>query len=142
LAKPDLIELHNIRATVQMQDKSTVRMTARQGLYNSKSEMLDLANQINLTSSDGYRARLSEAKVDIGKGHVVSEHPVELDMLQGRLEAKRMEIVDSGNLVRFSNGVRMTMLLNKGNDAAMVRVPADRSIQTGASASALSDGVR
>lgn len=140
LAKPDLIELHNIRATVQMQDKSTLRMTARRGLYNSKSETLDLKDQINLTSSGGYRAELSEAKVDIGQGHVVSEHPVELDMLQGRLEAKQMEIVDSGDLVRFTDGVRMTLQLNKSRTGAPAR--ADQSSQAGASASARSDGVR
>lgn len=142
LAKPNLIELHNIRATVQMQDKSTLRVTARRGLYNSKSETLDLNNQINLASSGGYRARLSEAKVDIGRGHVVSEHPVKLDMLQGRLDAKQMEIVDSGDLVRFTNGVRMTMRLDENSTGTPAGAQADQSGKAGASASARSDGVR
>ena len=50
--------------------------------------------------------------VDIRKGNVVSDHPVEVKMLQGTLNAKRLEIVDSGELVRFDGGVDMTLMLN------------------------------
>ena len=59
-----------------------------------------------LSSSTGYRGRLSEAIIDIRKGHVVSERPVEVEMLQGTLNANRLEIVESGDLVRFDGGVR------------------------------------
>ena len=54
-----------------------------------------------MLNTSGYRARLSEAMVDIRKGNVVSEHPVEVKMLQGTLNANRLEIIDSGDLVRF-----------------------------------------
>ena len=50
--------------------------------------------------------------VDIRKGNVTSDHPVELEMLQGTLNANKLEIVDSGDLVRFHDGVHMTMMLN------------------------------
>jgi lipopolysaccharide export system protein LptC len=113
LTKPDIVELHNIRAKVQMQDKSTMEMTAVVGLYNSKVETLKLDQNILLTSSTGYQGRLSEAMIDIRKGNVVSEHPVELKMLQGTLNANRLEIVDSGDLVRFDGGVNMTLMLNE-----------------------------
>ena len=112
LTKPDLIELRNIRAKVQMQDKSTMEMTATTGIYDSKGETLRLDQNIVLTSSTGYRGRLSEAMIDIRKGNVVSEQPVEVEMLQGTLNANRLEIVDSGDLVRFDGGVNMTVMLN------------------------------
>ena len=111
LTKPDLIELHNLRAKVQMVDKSTVQMTANSGVYDSKAEILKLNQNILLTSSTGYQGRLSEATVDIRKGNVVSEHPVELELLQGTLNANRLEIVDSGDLVRFHGGVNMVLML-------------------------------
>jgi len=112
LTKPDIVELHNIHAKVQMQDKSTVEMSAALGVYDAKGETLKLDRNIVLSSSSGYEGRLSEAAVDIGKGHVVSNKPVELKMLQGTLNANRLEIVNSGDLVRFSDGVRMTVMLN------------------------------
>ena len=49
--------------------------------------------------------------IDIRKGNVVSERPVEVELLQGTLNANRLEIVDSGDLVRFDRGVNMTFML-------------------------------
>ena len=111
LTKPDLIELRNIRAKVQMQDKSTVEVYATNGIYDSKGETLKLNQNIVLSSSTGYRGRLSEAMIDIRKGNVVSERPVEVELLQGTLNANRLEIADSGDLVRFGGGVNMTLML-------------------------------
>jgi lipopolysaccharide export system protein LptC len=111
LTKPDLIELRNIRAKVQMQDKSTVEVSATAGIYDSKGETLKLDQNIVLSSSTGYRGRLSEAMIDIRKGNVVSERPVEVELLQGTLNANRLEISDSGDLVRFGGGVNMTLML-------------------------------
>ena len=112
LTKPDLIELNNLHAKVQMQDKSTVQISAATGLYDNKAETIKLDRDIVLTSSAGYTGRLSEAMVDIRNGHVVSKHPVEIKMLQGTLNANRLELVDSGALVRFDGGVNMTVMLN------------------------------
>ena len=113
LTKPDLIELHNIHAKVQMQDKSTMEMSADAGIYDSKAETLKLDQNIVLSSSTGYRGRMSEAMIDIRKGYVLSERPVEVEMLQGTLNSNRLEIVDSGDLVRFDGGVNMTLMLGE-----------------------------
>jgi lipopolysaccharide export system protein LptC len=113
LTEPDIVELHNIHAKVEMQDKSTLQMTAVTGIYNNKSETLKLDRDIQLDSSTGYAGHLSEAMVDIRKGNVVSNKPVQLKLLQGTLDANRLEIVNSGDLVRFGGGVDMTLMLNK-----------------------------
>ena len=112
LTKPNIVELRNIQAKVEMQDKSTMVMTAVTGLYDTKAEILKLEGKILLNSSTGNKGRLSEATVDVRKGNVVSDQPVELEMLQGLLKASKLEIVDSGALVRFHAGVTMTMMLN------------------------------
>ena len=112
LTKPDIVELRNIHAKVDMQDKTTMVMTAVTGIYDTKAETLRLERDIVLSSSNGYKGRLSVAQVDIRKGTVVSDQPVELELLQGTLNANRLEIVDSGDLVRFHGGVNMVMMLN------------------------------
>ena len=117
MTKPDIIELRNINAKVEMLDKSTVRMTADNGTYDSKGETLKLDRNILLTSSAGYQGNLSEALVDIRKGEVVSNRPVTLKMLEGTLDAKRLQITDSGDLIRFDGGVSMVMMLNGANAA-------------------------
>ncbi|MBX6327046.1 MAG: LPS export ABC transporter periplasmic protein LptC [Pseudolabrys sp.] len=120
MTKPDLIELNKIQARVELQDKSTVEMSALSGVYDSKAEILKLDKDILLRSSAGYEGRLSEATIDIRKGHVVSEHPVELKLLQGTLDARRLEIRDSGDLIRFDGGVRLVLMLNGAVDRASV----------------------
>jgi lipopolysaccharide export system protein LptC len=53
--------------------------------------------------------------IDIRKGNVVSDQPVELEFLQGVLNAKQLEIVDSGDLIRFHGGVDMVMKLTSSD---------------------------
>jgi lipopolysaccharide export system protein LptC len=105
LTKPDELELSEIRAQVEMGNKTTVQMVAQKGLYNTKAEQMMLRQGVVITSSSGYEGRLSEAVVDVRKGRVVSDKPVELKLINGTLNAKRLEITDSGDLVRFDGGV-------------------------------------
>ena len=118
VTKPDIVELRNIRAKVQMQDKSLMQMTAALGTYNSKGEMLKLNRDIQINSSTGYAGHLTEALVDMRSGHVVSDKPVEVKLLQGVLNANGLEIVNSGDLVTFSGGVSMTLKLQQSDTAA------------------------
>ncbi len=112
LTKPNLVELSDIRAKLQMQGNGTMQLTADTGLYNSKLETLKLDKNIVLTSSTGYQSWLSEAAIDIRKGHVLSTHPVKVKMLQGTLNAKGLEITNSGEVVHFVGGVDMVLNLN------------------------------
>jgi lipopolysaccharide export system protein LptC len=115
VTKPDIVELHDIRAKVQMQGNGSIQVSAATGIYDTKGETLKLARDIVLTSSTGYECRLSEAVVDTRAGNVLSEHPVEVKMLQGKLNANRLEVVESGDLVRFGGGVDMVLTLNQAD---------------------------
>ena len=88
-----------------------MEMTAATGVYDSKAETLRLAREIMLNTTE-YQGRLSEALVDIRNGNVVSDQPVEVKFLQGTLNANRLNIYDSGALLRFHGGVVMDMMLN------------------------------
>lgn len=109
ITKPDFMELRQLHAKMELEDKSTVDMSATSGTYNMKTEMLTLSDNINLSSSTGYEGRLSEAVIDVRKGNVVSEKPVWVKLLNGFLNAQRLEVVDNGSVVRFGGGVAMTL---------------------------------
>jgi lipopolysaccharide export system protein LptC len=108
ITKPDLVQLEQIRSKMAMADKSTVDLWADAGVYDMKGDMLTLNNNIRLVSSTGYQARLSQALVDMRKGNVVSDSPVWVKLLDGWLDAKRLEITDNGEVLRFSD-VTMTL---------------------------------
>jgi lipopolysaccharide export system protein LptC len=111
ITKPEFVNLHQIRAKLEMADKSMVHLTANGGVYNMKTDMLTLDDNIRLVSSTGYEARLSQATIDMNKGTVVSNTPVWVKMLDGDLNAKALEIVDKGDVLRFTD---VTMVLQSG----------------------------
>jgi lipopolysaccharide export system protein LptC len=109
VANPDTIELQGIRGKTEMPDQSVFEMTADSGIYDSKAEMLTLRQNIVFKSSGGFEVYLSEALVDVHSSNVVSEKPVEVRMQQGTINANRMEVIESGNEIRFGGGVTMVM---------------------------------
>lgn len=115
MTKPEMVELKDIHAKLDMQDKSVVQMSAASGLYDTKSEMLSLGPDILLSSSAGYEGRLQDAVVDIRNSKIVSEKPVEVKMLKGILNANRLEVLEAGDLVRFGGGVEMTVTLERND---------------------------
>jgi lipopolysaccharide export system protein LptC len=105
IASPDVIELQSLRARMELADNDEVLLTANSGTYNTKGDKIILRDQIVVKSSQGYSARLREAAVEMKKGSVVSEQPVEITLQNGMLKANRMEIIDSGEVIRFERGV-------------------------------------
>ncbi len=53
ITKPDLVELQNLRAKMEMQDKDVVLLTAKSGTYNTKADKIVLREQIAITSRAG-----------------------------------------------------------------------------------------
>jgi lipopolysaccharide export system protein LptC len=123
ITNPHMVELRDIRAKVEMPDKAMVDLSAESGIYDTKGEIVSLNRGIVIQSSTGYEGRLSEAVVDVRKGHIHSRKPVEVLLLNGVLNANKLEIVDSGALVRFADGVAMT--LNVDKDAVASRRKAE-----------------
>jgi lipopolysaccharide export system protein LptC len=107
ITKPNMVELHDVRAKVDAEDKSTMFLSAKDGLYDRKGGILTLNNDISLRSTSGYEIRLNEAVVDTGSGEVVSNKPVEVVSQQGTIKAERLEVLRSGEVVRFTGNVVM-----------------------------------
>jgi lipopolysaccharide export system protein LptC len=113
ITHPDIVELQNLRARMEMQDKDVVNVTAKSGTYSSKADKVVLREQVVVTSQQGYKAVLSEAAIEMKKGNVVSEQPVDITLPNGWLKSNRMEIVDSGDIVRFERGVTLYIEADK-----------------------------
>jgi len=110
---PDTFELQGIHGKTQMPDKAELELAAASGTYDGKAEMLTLRQDIVFTSSNGFEVYLSEAVVDLRSSNIVSERPVEVKLQQGTIKANRMEVVESGDVIRFGGGV--TMYLTSGS---------------------------
>jgi len=115
IAKPDIVELQNLRARLEMQDKDVVNVTANSGTYATKADRVVLRDDIVVTSQNGYKAVLREAAIEMKKGNVVSDHPVDITLPNGWLKSNGMEIVDSGDVIRFDRGVTLYIEAQKGD---------------------------
>jgi lipopolysaccharide export system protein LptC len=112
ITTPDVLELEDIRAVLTTADQGDVEVIAHSGVYDGKSEKMALKRSIVVKSS-AYVARLLEATVGVKTGHVLSERPVQVEMLQGTVNSNRLEVINSGEVLIFDNGV--TMLLDSDN---------------------------
>jgi lipopolysaccharide export system protein LptC len=115
---PDHVELGTLRAKVLMEDQTTVTMDARTGLFDTKSQMLDLRKDIFLQSSTGYEARLTSALVDIANGTVKSDEPVDVKLLNGTLRSDRLRITEKGDVAFFEGNVVMNLTMDHPPDDA------------------------
>jgi lipopolysaccharide export system protein LptC len=114
---PTIVEMREISGRIDLQDKSKVTLSAVEGIYDIKADLLKLNHEILIISTAGYQGRLTEAQVEVKKGRIVSEKPVQLKMPQGSLDANRMEVTETGGLIRFEGGVVMMLTpdaLNRG----------------------------
>lgn len=112
ITDPDHVELHTLRAKVLMEDRTTVTLNSRTGLFDTKTQILDLHQDILMQSSTGYEARLNHALVDMGRGTVTSDQPVDVKLLNGTLTADTMKVSEKGDVVRFENNVVMHLIMD------------------------------
>jgi lipopolysaccharide export system protein LptC len=137
ITKPEILELKDINAHVELKDGQRVTIKSINGIYDTKGELLKLDDHIVLTSNTGYEARLSEATVNVSTGNIVSESPVEVKLLNGWLNANRLEVMENGDLVRFGGGVELTLNPEQtapaasGSARAAAQIPAQAPLQRG-----------
>jgi lipopolysaccharide export system protein LptC len=137
ITKPEILELKDIDARVELKDGQHVTIKSINGVYDTKGESLKLNDHIVLTSNTGYEARLSEATVNVSTGNIVSESPVEVKLLNGWLNANRLEVMENGDLIRFGGGVELTLNSEQtapaasGSPRATAQIPAQGPLPRG-----------
>jgi lipopolysaccharide export system protein LptC len=105
LTRPNHVDLATLRAKLLTEDQSTVTIDARNGLFDTKAQLLDLQKDVYLQSSSGYQAWMTRALVDLGKGTVNSDEPVDVKWQGGTLRGQKLRITEKGELIRFEGGV-------------------------------------
>lgn len=85
--------------------KQTTDLKARTGTFDTKSNVLELFERIDVASSGGMTAELTRATVYAKDGRVVSNEPVIVRMPTGVVRGRAMELEQKARKVTFSNGV-------------------------------------
>jgi lipopolysaccharide export system protein LptA len=110
LTKPDILELRDVNAEVELKDGSHVTITSPNGVYDTKGELLRLNDRIIANSTSGYEAHLLEATVNTASGNIVSESHVEVKLPNnGLINADHLEVKENGASILFGGSVETTL---------------------------------
>ncbi len=109
ISKPKIIELIRIDADLPMDQKSTAKLTAEEGTYDSEAETLQLRNNIEIRGARGMDIDLQSADIDIRSGKLVSTKPVKVVSDTSAISAQWVEVEDNGKRIVFRDKVRVVI---------------------------------
>lgn len=118
LANPKVVRLEKIDAEFGLTSDVKVSLDAEAGVFDGDKETLVLSDGINVSSTNGYAARLEAAAVDFESGQMSSDTPVEIRLTEGLIRARAMRVEDRGKKIIFSGGVSVTLVPPAQDEAA------------------------
>jgi lipopolysaccharide export system protein LptC len=124
LTNPGVLEMTDVLAHVTLQDHSQMKVRAKTGVYDTKADVMQLETNVVITTSTGYTVHLDKAKIDNKAGRIISDRQVAVTMTNGTIEAKGLEVLENGDLIRFTNGVETHMVPQSAAAPAAPATPA------------------
>ena len=115
LAVQDALELEELSAVVELEDGQSARLTSSIGRFVSNANTLNLPSETILTTSDGLRATLGQADINIKTGSVEARNSIKIDNSESVITAESMQIENGGKRIFFEENVRL-VLQPKSND--------------------------
>lgn len=137
LQHTDLVNLETVQARLTQPDSSWANVTANKGRYSTKSQVLVLAGNIVMTTSDGMRAKLSVAEVDTRKQRLFSRQPVLVETANGTVRSQEMEVLAEERRVVFTRQVVAHLTPSQPETVATPETAAAGQL---AAAASMSDG--
>jgi lipopolysaccharide export system protein LptC len=108
LSDPKVVTFHKIDASIGLDDAGTAKVSAPTGVYDGNHNTLVLKDGIAIATDTGYSATVGQVAVDLGKGSLESEMPIEISTGQGTIKANSISVSERGKRVVFGNGVSVT----------------------------------
>jgi lipopolysaccharide export system protein LptC len=105
------VDLEQITAKLPVGTVDWAHVEAATGTMTKADNTLRITSPAIVKTTDGLVARLKSAKLDMGKGDLSSEEPVEIDTRTMTVTADRMDITEGGEVMVFEQ--RVKVLLNE-----------------------------
>ena len=108
-AKQGIVELEDIEAELPIGPDNQAAIGAAHGIYDRDGNTLELDREITVSTTDGLVAKLKSAFLDIGKGNMKTEDPVDITRKGSRIMADTMTVEDNGKVLIFEKRVRVNI---------------------------------
>ncbi len=109
LSDPRIIDLDTIRADIVLSKDQSAEIIALSGIYNNAAETLRLFDGIQIEWSEGYKVDLLDVDIDLNNGAMSTSEPVSIRSEQGHVQAGKLFYDQDRGIVRFTDGIKMTL---------------------------------
>jgi lipopolysaccharide export system protein LptC len=101
------IEMQKIDAEVPFQRDKFVTLTADSGVYDHDLRVLNLYENIIVTTNDGMKANFSNVVVDLAKNEMQTRNPLFIKNTNSSITAQSMFVDEGGKHMIFKGNVRV-----------------------------------
>jgi lipopolysaccharide export system protein LptC len=109
VAMQGVVELDGIDAKLPMSAEVNAVVRAAKGFYNRDANTLKLTQDVTVTTSDGMVVKLKSAFLDIGKGTMKTDDPVDITRSGSHVSSDTMTVQDNGKVLVFEKRVRVNI---------------------------------
>lgn len=112
----DVINLSQPQADITMADGVWVALTAMNGVYRRKEDMLDLTGDVTVFHDNGMSFQTDAATIDLKAHTARGDQPVEGQRSDGEIASDGFEVRDDGKTVIFTGRAYMKIFAKNGKD--------------------------
>lgn len=102
---PTYFDLYGLKARLTMEDRTSTRLSAASGSYNSTTEIMTLGGGARVTGDNGLDVQAADATVQFKTSTLFTDKPVNVAMPGKRITADSMRITEGGKRVAFDGHV-------------------------------------
>ena len=107
--KESIVELEGINAKLPVSADNIAAVGASHGIYDREKNTLDLDQEFTVSTTDGMVAKLKSAFLDMGKGTMTTNQPVDISREGSRITADTMSVKENGKVLIFEKRVRLNI---------------------------------
>jgi hypothetical protein len=105
-------------ANLKTHSGADVVVTAKSGVYQTKSQFLDLFGDVTMTHENGTKFVTSSGRFDSANNAAEGHDPIEGHGPQGDITAQGFQIIDKGDIVIFTGQSNLLLKGSKGGEIA------------------------
>ncbi len=112
----DIINLSQPQADITMAGGAWIALTATNGVYRRKEDLLDLAGNVTIFHDNGMSFRTDAATIDLKAHTAKGEKPVEGRRSDGEIASQGFEVRDDGKTVIFTGRANLKIYAKNRKD--------------------------
>lgn len=106
------ILLERINADMMVKDTAWLALNAQNGRLMPEAQQVELTQNIQMFYEGGYEFRSNHALINMKTATVIGKEPIEGQGPSGIIKANRFEILESGEVLKFMENVRVTLYVD------------------------------